>query len=246
MSEESREWGRTRNWWVRAGAWAFGAVLLFHLVAYFAISCWQGDDRGTFGDMFGATNSVLSGLAFIGLIITLIMQRKELSLQREDLKLQYEEMKQSRVQLEKTAKAQQEMLRIAEKQDHARYVREYRAATLALTWTGKWSRDGKSYKAFGTNVGQAVSYVRAQPFGSDYPLSVEVTNEPLLPPNMSLELYLQKIPDRERNLKPDEPMAKFLIHYVDANGVGRTQEYELTQEDKIHCTQLGIDFPDPE
>lgn len=42
--------------------------------------------RGTFGDMFGTVNALFSGLAFAGLIITMIMQHEELKLQREELK----------------------------------------------------------------------------------------------------------------------------------------------------------------
>ena len=44
------------------------------------------DERGIFGDKFGAVNSLFSGLAFAGLIITLLFQREELQLQREELK----------------------------------------------------------------------------------------------------------------------------------------------------------------
>lgn len=51
---------------------------------YFIIN--DSDKRGTFGDMFGAVNALFSGLAFAGLIITLIQQKEELSLQREELK----------------------------------------------------------------------------------------------------------------------------------------------------------------
>lgn len=43
--------------------------------------------RGTFGDMFGAVNSVFSGLAFAGIIITIYLQREELKEQREELRL---------------------------------------------------------------------------------------------------------------------------------------------------------------
>lgn len=46
----------------------------------------------SFGDMFGATTSLFSGLAFLGLIATLVMQGRELSLQREDLKLNRKEL----------------------------------------------------------------------------------------------------------------------------------------------------------
>ncbi len=43
------------------------------------------DERGTFGDMFGAINSLFSGIAMAGVIIAIIMQRQELELQREEL-----------------------------------------------------------------------------------------------------------------------------------------------------------------
>ena len=43
-------------------------------------------DQGTFGDMFGAVNALFSGLAFAGLIVTLLYQKEELKLQREELK----------------------------------------------------------------------------------------------------------------------------------------------------------------
>jgi len=42
-------------------------------------------DRGTFGDMFGAVNALFSGFAFAGIIITIILQSRELKLQREEL-----------------------------------------------------------------------------------------------------------------------------------------------------------------
>ncbi|MDD3667018.1 MAG: putative phage abortive infection protein [Bacteroidales bacterium] len=41
--------------------------------------------RGTFGDMFGMVNSLFSGLALTGIIITIILQSKELGLQRKEL-----------------------------------------------------------------------------------------------------------------------------------------------------------------
>ena len=49
-------------------------------------------DRGQFGDSFGAVNSLFSGLAFAGLIVALLLQRRELSLQREELQLTRDEL----------------------------------------------------------------------------------------------------------------------------------------------------------
>lgn len=46
------------------------------------------EKSGVFGDSFGVLTSLFSGLAFAGLIITIVMQKDELALQREELKLQ--------------------------------------------------------------------------------------------------------------------------------------------------------------
>ena len=50
-------------------------------------------DRGTFGDMFGAVNALFTGLAFAGLICTLIVQMSELQAQREELADTREELR---------------------------------------------------------------------------------------------------------------------------------------------------------
>lgn len=44
--------------------------------------------RGVFGDKFGAVNALFSGLAFTGLIWTLILQRQDLALQRQEIEAQ--------------------------------------------------------------------------------------------------------------------------------------------------------------
>lgn len=58
-------------------------------------------DRGTFGDMFGAVNALFSGLAFAGLIFTIILQRKDLKLQFSELSRQADETKRTADQFEK-------------------------------------------------------------------------------------------------------------------------------------------------
>jgi len=63
------------------------------LVGTGVLSLWVGSgvllyclpDRGTFGDMFGAVNSLFSGLAFVGVVFAILLQREELQLQREEL-----------------------------------------------------------------------------------------------------------------------------------------------------------------
>lgn len=62
-------------------------------------------ERGTFGDMFGAVNTLFSGLAFAGIIYAIFLQHKELSLQRRELELTREELKRSAEAQEKSERA---------------------------------------------------------------------------------------------------------------------------------------------
>lgn len=47
----------------------------------------QIEESAHIGDSFGAASSLFSGLAFLGLIISLFLQRNEISLQRQELSL---------------------------------------------------------------------------------------------------------------------------------------------------------------
>jgi len=64
-------------------------------------------ERGQFGDMFGAVNSLFSGLAFLGLIFTIRLQYIELKLQREELKSQHDEIQLNRIEMKRAADAQE-------------------------------------------------------------------------------------------------------------------------------------------
>ncbi len=58
-----------------------------------------------FWDTFWAINSLFSGLAFLWIIYTILLQRQELKFQREELEM-------TRKELEKTAKAQEQQVDI--------------------------------------------------------------------------------------------------------------------------------------
>lgn len=64
-------------------------IIFFITVVVLWVSSWLILDgkanRGTFGDMFGAVNALFSGLAFAGVIFTILLQKKELGLQRQEL-----------------------------------------------------------------------------------------------------------------------------------------------------------------
>jgi hypothetical protein len=59
-----------------------------------------GSEQGIFGDRFGAINALFSGLAFAGLIVAIVLQRRELELQRRELRETRAEFRQQRQQME--------------------------------------------------------------------------------------------------------------------------------------------------
>lgn len=72
--------------------WGFMAVLfviIFLVITLFFLK--DVPDRGTFGDMFGSVNALFSGLAFAGIIFTILLQSKELKYQRYELQATREE-----------------------------------------------------------------------------------------------------------------------------------------------------------
>lgn len=56
---------------------------------------------GQFGDMFGAANALFSGLAFLGVIAAILLQRVELIYQRHELKATTKELAGQKEQMER-------------------------------------------------------------------------------------------------------------------------------------------------
>ena len=73
--------------WIAIFAGAGAVVTILWLISWALITRQLGNpmNPGPFGDMFGAVNSLFSGLAFAGIIVAILMQRQELKLQREEL-----------------------------------------------------------------------------------------------------------------------------------------------------------------
>jgi hypothetical protein len=92
-------------------------LLVFHALLYWYlngdITDFTPEKIGAMGDSFGWLNALFSGLAFSGLLITILLQRHELQLQRQELSLQRKEMRDSRGELAKAALAQQRSGEIA-------------------------------------------------------------------------------------------------------------------------------------
>jgi hypothetical protein len=78
----------------------FLALIVLLLWAASGLLLYGHPDRGTIGDMFGAVNALFSGLAFAGVVYAIFLQRRELELQREELRA-------TRVELSRSAEAQE-------------------------------------------------------------------------------------------------------------------------------------------
>jgi hypothetical protein len=68
--------------------------------------------RGNAGDSFGVVNTLVSGLAFVALIITLWIQFHELRLQRAELRMQREAIERSNSELHSSAAADTRALHV--------------------------------------------------------------------------------------------------------------------------------------
>lgn len=81
--------------WIVVGLW----LVIGGATAWFSFYG-KAELTGQFGDTFGVANSLFSGLAFAGVIATLLLQRSELQLQRQELGM-------TRQELRRTAQAQE-------------------------------------------------------------------------------------------------------------------------------------------
>ncbi|GAA3606743.1 putative phage abortive infection protein [Flavivirga amylovorans] len=89
MSEEKKE-NRLVGLYI-----LLGIVFIVWVVSLFGLNflITDSEKKGQFGDSFGAINSLFSGLALAGIIYTIYLQKKELSLQRKELRDTREEFK---------------------------------------------------------------------------------------------------------------------------------------------------------
>lgn len=74
------------------GVWWANGFILMNFV--------DEQNRGTYGDMFGAVSALFSGLAFVGIIITILLQWQELGFQRAELAHTREEIRGQKQQME--------------------------------------------------------------------------------------------------------------------------------------------------
>lgn len=64
---------------------SFASLFVLGVWAWTYLSLSDEKDRGTFGDMFGGANAAFSGLAFVGVVTAIMLQRKEIGIARTEL-----------------------------------------------------------------------------------------------------------------------------------------------------------------
>jgi len=88
----------------------------FWLPGILAVELTSLTERGQFGDSYGAVTSLFTGLAFAGLLFTILLQQREIKLQRQDFINQLKEMQLSRKEAERQSQLQEQQIRIGEVQ----------------------------------------------------------------------------------------------------------------------------------
>ena len=123
-------------------------IVLLWTLTPFVIPRLTTDDVGKFGDMFGATNALFSGLALVGAVYAILLQREELLEQRREFERQTEQFRLQNELLSKQIEA-------AESQARAAAIRETLATLPFFRFrSGSFNLDTEGFKF--TNVGSDV------------------------------------------------------------------------------------------
>ncbi len=105
MSNPSNE---KKPWWLAGWIWALALLGYLAVYAAFGVWAWVRTDHviaGQIGDTFGALNALFSGVAMLGVVAAIFVQREELKLQRLELQEQREVLKLQREELARSAEA---------------------------------------------------------------------------------------------------------------------------------------------
>lgn len=114
-------------------------IIIGWFITYNTLKNQSYEERGTFGDMFGGLNTLFSGLAFCGIIISIVMQSEELRLQREEIKANREELK--RTALARTALAQEEQGKYLNRQaENLKQSAKLSALNTLVNYYSDWAK----------------------------------------------------------------------------------------------------------
>jgi hypothetical protein len=134
-------------------------VITTWYLTYYNLKDYNESCRGTFGDMFGGVNALFSGLAFCGIIITILLQSSELRLQRE-------EIKENRKELVRTTDIQRKQSISLDRQAENLKISARLSAlnTLVNYYTEKGKAERENTKDFYTFQNAHVHFDKAQQY----------------------------------------------------------------------------------
>ena len=135
-------------------------LVYFFVVRYF-LPEWAVS--GQFGDMFGGLNTFFSGLAFLGVIYAILLQREELGLQRKELELTREELKRTAEAQEKSEKAlskQAASLKVTAKLNGLSAILQHYNTLIELTNSAKFGVDTAQFNARKRDADELIEQVK--------------------------------------------------------------------------------------
>lgn len=135
--------------------------LVYFLVVRHLLPEWA--ESGQFGDMFGGLNAFFSGLAFLGVIYAILLQREELSLQRKELELTREELKRTAEAQEKSEKAlskQAASLKVTAKLNGLSAILQHYNTLIELTNSAKYGIDTAEFTARKRDADEIIEKVK--------------------------------------------------------------------------------------
>jgi len=133
----------------------------YFLVVRYLLPEWV--ESGQFGDMFGGLNAFFSGLAFLGIVYTIFLQREELGLQRKELELTRAELKRTAEAQEKSEKAlskQAASLKITAKLNGLSAILQHYNTLIELTNSAKYGINTAEFNARKKDADEVIEQVK--------------------------------------------------------------------------------------
>lgn len=123
-------------------SFVIGALIVYAVLAvaygFIALKLAGGlSSAGQFGDMFGAFNAFVSGIAMLGVVAAILLQREQNRMQAEELRLQRQELAETRAELQGQKEALQSQASAA-KDQLARWDKDYIERNKPVVFCDRW------------------------------------------------------------------------------------------------------------
>lgn len=239
---------------MKNGNWVFwtfgiGSVIFMGVTLYFnynyAINLGI-QEQGLFGDMFGASNALFTGLSFVGVIIAILLQKQELKLQRKELELTRKEMEQTRdefVTQNYTLKLQQfentffQMLKMLED-----IVKRQKYEEINKTFTGEDVFDimFKNYYTEKFNI--VIKKQKIDQIEALYHREIVESQFKILTKDEVINIFNQANKDLNRKLMPYVLHINLILKLLHDSDISNKQVYSSILQSQLNDTQLKFIF----